>query len=132
MTGDGPATIVIHAHENDTLMVSCCALDTGFTPFHQYEWTRLDADMPAKAVGENSTTLFIPAMAAEDVGVYTCRGSLDGDVSNQSVQVFIIGGPYGGLWFSMCFSIRHYNLLYNLKQFSYQDFVTGEYYFISN
>ena len=91
------ATVVMHTRENDTLMVSCCALDAEFTPLHQYEWTRLDADMPEKAVGENSTTLFIPAMTVEDVGVYACRGSLQGDVTNQSVsvQVFIAGEQYG-------------------------------------
>lgn len=94
----GNAAVVVRAHENDTLMVSCCALDAGFTPLHLYQWARLDAGMPEKAVGENSTTLFIPAMAVEDVGEYACTGSLNGDVANQSVisvHVFIAGEQYG-------------------------------------
>ena len=84
-------------HENDTIMITCCAyngLADGF------EWARLDApaEIPSKAVGVNSSTLLIPNASLDDLGLYACS-SLQ---TNQSDPVHIVftGGLYGKLYTS--------------------------------
>ena len=79
-------------HEGDTIMITCCTSE----PVDGYEWawSRLNGpEIPSKAVGVNSSTLFIPGASAEDVGLYSCSSSQ----TNQSdpVQIWITGDPYG-------------------------------------
>ena len=83
-------------HENDTIMITCCAyngLADGF------EWARLDGpEIPSKAVGVNSSTLLIPNASLDDLGLYACS-SLQTNQSNP-VQIVFTGGLYGKLYTS--------------------------------
>ena len=83
-------------HENDTIMITCCAyngLADGF------EWARLDgpAEIPSKAVGVNSSTLLIPNASLDDLGLYACSSSSLQTNQSDPVQIVFTGGLYGKL-----------------------------------
>lgn len=85
-------------HEGDTIMITCCTSE----PVDGYEWSRLDGpEMPSKAVGVNSSTLFIPSASVDDVGLYSCSGFQANQtnqwdpVQSDPVQIWIAGGQYG-------------------------------------
>ena len=75
-------------------MITCCA--SGVSPQHEYGWIRPDREMSPRAIGVNSSTLFIPDVGVDDMGLYACLVTEQGSVNqSESVRIFIAGDPYG-------------------------------------
>lgn len=85
--------------EGSTLILECCAEGD---PLPVYAWTRLDEEMPSKAVGVTSHSLLISNTTISDIGVYACMAFNEGGVlQSSSIQTFF--RPYGKTYKARCF-----------------------------
>ena len=77
--------------EGSTLILECCAEGD---PLPVYAWTRLDEEMPSRAVGVTSHSLLISNTTISDIGVYACMAVNEGGVL-QSSSIQTLFRPYG-------------------------------------
>ena len=65
-------------------MLKCCTSD----PLPDIRWLRIDAPMPSKVAGVNSTRLLIPDLQMTDMGKYVCVAfNLKGVAISQVAQI---------------------------------------------